>query len=230
MYLEKPTATWPPGGPEIPKPWPGIPPRPGVPGPGGPQPGVSPAPQPILPSWLEPASISLERELADRLLAQRIILVDGRLDEALASHVTVQLLLLDAQGNDPVTMQLSSADADLEPALALAGAIDLISAPVHVVARGTVRGPAIGVLAAAKQREAQRHTLFVLSTPHFSGDGTADQLAVLADQHARQLARFRDLIARATGRSDDEIAADLEAGRVFSADEAKDYGLVSRLL
>ncbi|MER7251553.1 ATP-dependent Clp protease proteolytic subunit [Kribbella sp. NPDC000426] len=222
MYVEKPAATW-PTGPEIPSPGPAIPPNPAVP----PQPGVSP--QPILPSWYEPTSISLEQELADRLLAQRTILVDGRLDDPLGSHVAAQLLLLDARGNEPITLQLSSSESELDAVLALTGAIDLIDAPVHVVARGTVRGPAVAVLAAAAQREAHRHTMFVLSTPQFRADGTADQLVAYADQHERQLARLRDLLARATGRSADEVAHDLDSGRILNAQEAKDYGLITQL-
>ncbi|GAA1575725.1 ATP-dependent Clp protease proteolytic subunit [Kribbella hippodromi] len=173
--------------------------------------------------------MSVEQELADRLLAQRTILVGGRLDDALAGHVTAQLLLLDADSNDLVTLHLSSADADLDAALSVAGAIDLISSPVHAVARGTVRGAAIAVLAAAAQREAQRHTMFVLSTPRFTAAGTADQLATLAEQHERQFARLLDLIANATGRPSTEIAADLDPGRVLNADEAKDYGLITNI-
>ncbi|WP_166677998.1 ATP-dependent Clp protease proteolytic subunit [Kribbella kalugense] len=199
-----------------------------MPGPRGPQPGVSP--QPILPSWYEPNSISLERELADRLLEQRTILVDGRLDDALASHVAAQLLLLDARSNDPITLHLSSSESSLDAALSVAAAIDLITSPVHAVARGTLRGPAIAVLAAAEQREAHRHTMFVLSSPHYSAEGTADQLAALADQHERQVARLRDLIAQATGRPADEIATDLDPGRILTAEEARDYGLITRLL
>jgi ATP-dependent Clp protease protease subunit len=229
MYLEKPAATWPPG-PEIPTPGPSIPPRPGVPGPAPAPAAPQPGPQPILPSWYEPTSINLERELADRLLAQRVILVDGRLDDALASHVAAQLLLLDARSNDPITLHLSSSESSLDAALSVAAAIDLITSPVHAVARGTLRGPAIAVLAAAAQREAHRHTLFVLSLPHFAAEGTADQLANLADQHERQVSRLRDLIAQATGRTSDEIAADLDPGRILTANEAKDYGLITRLL
>ncbi|MDX2969616.1 ATP-dependent Clp protease proteolytic subunit [Kribbella solani] len=191
------------------------------------RPGVNP--QPILPSWWEPASVSVEQELADRLLAQRTILVGGRLDDALASHVTAQLLLLDAAGNDPVTLHLSSTESDLDAALSVAGAIDLIESPVHAVARGTVRGAAIAVLAAATEREAQRHTMFVLSTPRFTADGTADQLATLADQHDRQFARLLDLVATATGRPATEIAADLDPGRVLNATEAMEYGLITRV-
>jgi ATP-dependent Clp protease protease subunit len=189
-----------------------------------------PAPQPILPSWYEPTSITLERELADRLLAERVILLGGRLDDTLANHVASQLLLLNAQGNEPVKLHLSATDADLDAALSVAAAIDLITAPVHVVARGTVRGAAIAVLAAAAQRKAHRHTTFVLSAPHFTAEGTTDELATLAEQHERQATRLRDLIAQATGRPADEVAADLDPGRVLDAEEAQTYGLITRLL
>ncbi|MEU8224124.1 ATP-dependent Clp protease proteolytic subunit [Kribbella sp. NPDC048915] len=222
MYIEQ----QPPGIPGPERPWPEIPTTPGVPG--VPR-TAGPEPRPILPSWYEPTSISIERELADRLLAERVILVGGRLDDALANHVASQLLLLDAQGNDPITLHLSASESGLDAALSVAGAIGLITAPVHAVARGTVRGAAIAVLAAAAQREAHRHTMFVLSTPKFTADGTAGQLAALADQHERQHARLLDLVATATGRSADEVAADLDAGRVLSAEEAVTYGLITGL-
>ncbi|MGZ0153402.1 ATP-dependent Clp protease proteolytic subunit [Kribbella sp. WER1] len=229
MYVEKQTAPHPRLGPapraEVPgRPWPE------VPGPGVPSKPEGPAPQPILPAWYEPVSVSVERELADRLLAERVILVGGRLDDGLAEHVAAQLLLLDAGGNEPVTVHLSAADSGLDAALSVAAAIDLIRAPVHVVARGTIRGPAVAVLAAAARRQAHKHTMFVLSVPPFTANGTADELAALAAQHDRELARLRDLISRATGRTPDEVTEDLTTGRVLSATEAQTYGLVADLL
>ncbi|TDW83852.1 MULTISPECIES: ClpP family protease [Kribbella] len=227
MYVEQQSDATVPGQPGIPgRPWPEIP---GVPRPGVPGTPERPAPQPILPSWYEPTSITLERELADRLLAERVILIGGRLDDLLANHIASQLLLLNAQGNDPVTLHLSSTESDLEAALSVAAAIDLITAPVNVVARGTVRGPAIAVLAAAEEREAHRHTTFVLSAPRFTAEGTADELATFSEEHDHQAARLRDLIAHATDRPADEVAADLETGRVLTAEDAQAYGLITRL-
>lgn len=214
MSLEDPIATWPPWPPEVP---PLRPPE-------------RPEPQPILPSWLEPAPVGLDRDVADRLLEQRVIVVGGRLDDSVASRVAAQLLLLDARETTPIAMHLACTDADLEPSLALAGAVDLVESPVHAIVRGTIRGPAVAVLCAAQHRAAHRHTMFVLLSPQFSGEGTAAVLATLADQHERQVARLRDLIVRATGRTAQEVAADLEAGRVLGADEATEYGLISHLL
>ena len=218
MSLRNPTASWPPGRPEIPPPWPPkVPPE-------------QPAPTPVLPSWLEPAPTALDRDVADRLLGQRVIVVGGRLDDAVASRVAAQLLLLDSHDADPITVHLACADADLEPSLALAGAIDLVESPVHAVVRGTLRGPAIAVLCAAQKRTAHRHTMFILLSPRFSGDGTTAELQTLADQHERQVARLQDLIVHATGRTSQEVAADLDSGRVLDADEARAYGLVTELL
>jgi ATP-dependent Clp protease, protease subunit len=214
MFTDHPTATWPPWPPEVP------PLRPSEPA----------VPKPILPSWVEPDPLRLDRDVADRLLDQRVIVLGGRLDDSMANRVTAQLLLLGARDDRPIELHLACTDADLEPSLALASAIDLVEAPVHAIVRGTLRGPAVAVLCAAQQRVAHRHTMFILLSPQVSGDGTAAELAALADQHERQVARLRDLIVRATGRAKQEVAADLEAGRVLGADEAKEYGLVSRLL
>jgi ATP-dependent Clp protease, protease subunit len=214
MSTDNPTATWPPWPPEVP------PLRPSEP----------PTPKPILPSWVEPDPFRLDRDVADRLLDQRVIVLGGRLDDSVANRVTAQLLLLAARDDRPIELHLACTDADLEPSLALAGAVDLVEAPVHAIVRGTLRGPAVAVLCAAQQRAAHRHTMFILLLPQVSADGTAAELAALADQHERQVARLRDLIVRATGRARQEVAADLEAGRVLGAEEAKEYGLVSRLL
>jgi ATP-dependent Clp protease protease subunit len=213
-----PTGTWPPWPPEVPPPWP----------PG--RPPETPAPKPILPSWVEPDPSLLDRDVAARLLEQRVIVLGGRLDDSAANRVTAQLLLLDARDDSAIELHLACSDADLEPSLALAGAVDLVGAPVHAVVRGTLRGPAVAVLCAAQQRAAHRHAMVILSLPQFSGEGTAGHLAALAEQHERQVARLRDLVATATGRAAPDVAADLEAGRVFSAEEAMEYGLVSRLL
>jgi ATP-dependent Clp protease protease subunit len=218
MSMDSSTATWPPWPPEVP---PLRPPS---------RPEEPPAPRPILPSWEEPNQPLWDRDVADRLLEQRVIVLGGRLDDPVASRVTAQLLLLGGRDARPIELHLACTEADLEPSLALAGAVELVEAPVHAIARGTLRGPAVAVLCAAQQRAAHRHTMFVLSLPQFTGEGTAGQLAGLAEQHERQVARLRDLITRASGRAVADVAADLEAGRVLSADEAIEYGLVNQLL
>ena len=218
----RPADTWPP---EVP---PFRPPGPPT-EPPGPQP--MPPPRPILPSWEEPDPGTFERDVANRLLEQRVITVSGRLDDALADVVTRQLLLLGRDNRRaPITMHLSCRESELGAALALADAVDLAGAPVRAVVHGTLHGPAVAVLCAAAERAAHRNAMVVLSLPEESGGGTASRLASLAEQHELQVGQLCRRIAQVTGRGEDEVAADLEAGRLLSAEEAKDYGLVDEVV
>ena len=63
-----------------------------------------------------------------------------------------------------------------------------------------------------------------------TAEGTATELAVLAEQHERQVARLCSRIAQVTGRRVDVVTADLRAGRVLSAEQALDHGLFDELL
>lgn len=212
--------TW-PWPPEIPPRFPPTPPS---------QP--TPTPVPILPTWEEPDSTWADRVLIDRLLEQRIIMVSGSLDGTVANRVTAKLLLLDRRDQSPIELHLSVDQAQLGASIALADTIDLVGAPVHAVVRGQLVGPAVAVLCAAQQRAAHRHALFRLQLPReaTSGSATADELAARAAQYEREVALVIDRVASATGREERLVYGDFQEGRVFTADEALEYGLVTRLL
>lgn len=212
---------WPP---EIPPLHP--PERPTEPLPPMPQPAPG-RPSRMLPTWEE--TEGRERDLADRLLDHRIILVGGVLDDAVADRVAGQLLLL-GRSHQPVEVHLSCPGSELGAALALADAVNLVDAPVHAVVRGVLKGPAVAVLCAAERRVAHRNALLVLSVPHLTAaGGTSEAVAAEAAQHEHQVAKLRRRITGATGRSDAEVAEDLTAGRLLSADEAVTYGLLQEL-
>ncbi len=187
MSLEKPAAnldaTWPPWPPEVP---PLRPPE-------------RPEPKPVLPAWLEPGPIGLDRDVADRLLEQRVIIVGGRLDDAVASRVAAQLLLLDARDTSPIDMHLACADAELEPSLALAGAIDLVESPVHAIVRGTLRGPAVAVLCAAQQRVAHRDRAGSSQRPRHRPGARGGRGEGLRLGHRVALTRPRDCVPATWG-------------------------------
>ncbi|MBD0293084.1 MAG: ATP-dependent Clp protease proteolytic subunit [Jiangellaceae bacterium] len=185
----------------------------------------------MLPSWEEPESRSLGADLAEQLLDQRVIVLGGRLDDAAANRAAAQLLLLSRRsGRTPIELNLACPEAELSAALALADTVELAAPPVHAVIRGTLAGAAIAVLCAAEERAAPRHALLVLSMPRTSAEGTAAQLANLAEHYERQVTRLRDTIVATSGRSAEDVTKDLENGRVLSGEEAFEYGLVNRLL
>ena len=164
--------------------------------------------------------------LAERLFDQRVVTLSGELDTDAVNRAVAELALLDATGNDPVRLRLSGVGADLEGALTLVDALDLVGVPVHATSLGTLSGPAVAVLAVADRRVAGAHAMVRLCEPRAPRGVPGHEVEAWAAEHARQLRRLQERLAAACGRSVDEVAGDMRAGRLLDAEEARAYGLV----
>jgi ATP-dependent Clp protease protease subunit len=216
--------TWPPR-PEPPRPEP----------PWRPEPFPRP---PWQPSWTPPvpgpvsASASLlvppTDWLAERLLDRRVVSLAGEVDAEAANRAVAELALLDASGDEPVQLRLSGVRADVDTVLTLVDALDLMGVPVHATCVGRLSGAAVAVLAVADSRVAGPHALLELREPPLGRGLPGLDLEQRAADHVRQVRRLQERLATACGRPVDEVAADMRAGRVLSAAEAQEYGLVDR--
>ena len=123
--------------PGIPRPgepgWPSRPSWPSIPGtpltPGGPDLPSAPAPDPgpVPPTrvWLDPHA-DWQGKLYERLLAKRIVLASGLLDDDAASRLSAQLLTLDAEQEGPIRLELQNLRAELPAALTVMGILDVL--------------------------------------------------------------------------------------------------------
>jgi ATP-dependent Clp protease protease subunit len=184
---------------------------------------------PRLPAFYEPWDDTPPDDVLGQLMARRVVLLTGPLDAAVADDTSARLLLLDQRSGEPISVHMSCPDGALDATLSLVATIDLIGADVHAVAAGTVSGAAIGAFAAATKRRAHPHTTFLMFEPKADLRGGSDQLAAAADQHRHQLQTLVERIATACGRDAALVADDLRAGRLLTAADAVDYGLVHDL-
>lgn len=220
MHPYDPIGQWPPEVPPYRPPWTPVEP---------PAPAPSPTPRPMLPTWEEPEP-SRQRDLADRLLDERIVVVSGDLDGQLANRTISQLLVL-GRNRNPIELHLTCERSQLAAALTLADAIDVVRSPVRAVVRGVLRGPAVAVLCACEHRVAHHNAMFILSLPSTGiSAGSAQEVVHLSQQLELQEEQLRTRIAAVSGRSDEQVAQDLRAGRFLTASEAKDYGLVEEVV
>jgi ATP-dependent Clp protease protease subunit len=168
--------------------------------------------------------------LLEQLLERRIVLVSGELHEALATRVCAQILALAARAEEPILMYLSSPDGELGAAITVMDTLDTVKPPVDAIVTGHLGGPSLGVLAAIDRRRAYQHATFCLSEPRTQFRGTADQVAVEAARARALLESLYERLSRATGRPVDELRRDARAGRLLTAAEAIEYGLVEGIV
>jgi len=198
--------------------------RPDRPGPPErPAPSPNPAIQPTR-VWFDQGQ--WPGRLYDRLLEQRIVMAHGMLNGEAATRLSAQLLTLDAEGTQPIRLELQGLGAELPAALSVMGVLDVVRAPVSAYVGGRISGPALGVLVAARHRYAYPNALLVLSEPRMSFDGTVTSVAAQEEQVRAMLGELFSRLSEVTGRDVGSIRADAERERLLTVDEAIGYGLL----
>ncbi len=214
---------FPPPGPGVP-PGPGRPPAPGVPGFPAAPPSV-PGPLPPARVWLEPGA-GWAGALYERLLAKRIVLASGMLDDEAAARLSAQLLTLDAERDEPIRLELQNLRAELSATVTVMGILDMMRVPVRACVSGEINGPALGVLASCPHRSAYPNATFVLAEPRVHFGGTVTAVTAREQQVTRMLDTLYFRLAEVTGREVDEIREDARRGRTLTTGQAMGYGLI----
>ena len=90
---------------------------------------------------------------------------------------------------------------------------------------------AVAILAAADRRLAFKHARIRLAEPRVAAvAGTADEVTAAAGQYLRELEELAVRLAEVTGQTRSRIEDDLSAGRILTADQARDYGLIDEII
>lgn len=226
--MSDPRASVSPRGENYPEfPWPTGPSVPGTPPPGRPAFPGAPEPGPVPPTrvWLDPHA-GLQDKLYERLLQQRIVLASGMLNDEAATRMSAQLLTLDAEGTEPIRLELQNLQAEMTAALTLMGVLDVVRAEVHAFAGGETGGPALGVLASCPRRLAYPNASFTVSEPRMRFGGTVTAVTAHEQQAKRMTDSLFYRIAEATGRDAEDIREDARRGRLLTVAEAIGYGLI----
>ena len=173
-----------------------------------------------------PASIS------DALLAQRRIMLGGGVDAGTLNHVVAQLMLLDGQSAEPVSLVVTGATGNLESSLGLLDTLAVMRAPVTIDLLGAIVGGPAAALTAAPglRRIGPTASLSLrLSAEPMAGTTNAD---VMAQEVARQQAvsmSVAERVAAASGQRVEWVLEEFDRGGPTNATEALARGLVDQI-
>jgi ATP-dependent Clp protease, protease subunit len=172
---------------------------------------------------------SLPDVLARRLFEARVVLLHGPLDDLAATRLSAEMMTLDADGDDPVSLRIDCPGAPLGPSLTLMDVIELLGVPVHALCLGQVAEGAIGLVAVCAERVALPSTRFALREPPGRLDAHVRDVERWAELHGSERRRFCERVAAAAGRPADVVQDDVERGLYLGAEEAMAYGLIDEV-
>jgi ATP-dependent Clp protease protease subunit len=181
----------------------------------------------------DPAKAAAKRtSLEERLFKARTILIYGGINQKLAETVSARLLALSADSDDPITVYINSQGGHVESGDTIHDMIKFVKPVVRVVGTGWVASAGALIYAAAQRenRISLPNTRFMLHQPSGGAGGTASDIAIMAKEIVRMRHRLNEIFARETGQPLERIQRDTERDYWMSAQEAKDYGLVGRIV
>jgi ATP-dependent Clp protease protease subunit len=182
---------------------------------------------------LDPAERGLSpAPVFGRLFAARQVLLFGEVTMGRAHAVTAQLLALASQSPDPITLVVHSPGGHVESADTIFDVIRFIEAPVTMLGSGWVAsaGALIFVAAEKSRRLCLPNTRFLLHQPLGGVGGPATDVEIEARQITLMRGRLNRIFSEATGQSLERILKDTDRNYWLSAEEAREYGLVDRIV
>ena len=168
----------------------------------------------------------------EKLFKSRAITLFGSIDDKLARSVTERLLALASDGDDPITLYISSPGGHVESGDVIYDMIKFIQPVVKVVGTGWVASAATTIYLAAEKenRFSLPNTRFLVHQPLGGARGDATDIAIQAEQIVKMRARINQLIANETGQPLDRVAQDTDRDYWMTVEEAVEYGIVGKVI
>ena len=202
-------------------------PQPGQPGEPGTQPpdeAEEDSPRPTSSRWTD--------SIRNRLFRARTLIISGEVTQKLASEVMGQLLAMDADSEDPITVFINSQGGHVESGDTIHDMIRFVRSPVRMVGTGWVAsaGALIYVAVPRERRFSLPNTRFLLHQPAGGTRGTAADVEIEAKEILKMRERLNRVFAEQTGQPLERIVDDTHRNFWLGAAEAVEYGLVGSII
>jgi ATP-dependent Clp protease, protease subunit len=162
----------------------------------------------------------------------RFVMVFGEIDDKMARATSERLILLAQESDAPINMLVSSPGGHVESGDAIHDMIRFVRAPVTTIGSGWVASAGTHIfLAAPKDRRVcLPNTRFMIHQPSGGAGGRASDIAIQAQEIIKMRERIARVIAKETGQKLERVLIDIDRDHWMSAQEAIEYGLVSRVI
>ena len=172
-------------------------------------------------------------DIYSRLLKERIIFLDGEVNDASASVIVAQLLFLEAEDpNKDIHLYINSPGGSVTAGMAIYDTMNYIKCDVSTICIGMAASMGAFLLSsgAKGKRYALPNAEVMIHQPSGGAQGQATEIKIVAEHILRTRNKLDKILAANTNQPLEVIARDTERDYYMSADEAKEYGIVDTVI
>ncbi len=177
--------------------------------------------------------MGLDDHIYNRLLKERIIFLGSEVRDENANAICAQLLLLAAEDPEKdIRLYINSPGGSVTAGMAIFDTMQFVQPDIATVAMGLAASMGQFLLSAGTpgKRYATPHARIMMHQPSGGIGGTASDIKIQAQQMLHIKKQMGELIAEHTGQTPEQIEADSDRDRWFTAEQAKDYGFVDHVV
>ena len=172
-------------------------------------------------------------DIYSRLLKERIIFLTGPINSTIASLVSAQLLFLESENNTKdIYLYINSPGGIVADGLAIYDTMQYIKPAVSTLCIGQAASMGSFLLAAGAkgQRMSLPNARIMVQQPSAGFQGQATDIEIHANEILKTKKRLNEIYSKHTGQSVEKIKDALERDKFMSADEAKSFGLIDKVV
>jgi len=171
-------------------------------------------------------------DIYSRLLKDRIILLNGEINDNTSNSIVAQLLYLDSLNHDDISLYINSPGGSITSGLAIYDTMNFIKSDVSTICVGMCASMAAFLLSSGKK--GKRYTLpngeVMIHQPLGGAQGQATEIKIAAERILKLKAKLNNILSKNTNQDIKKIELDTERDYFLDSTEALNYGLVDKIL
>ena len=171
-------------------------------------------------------------DIYSRLLKDRIILLNGEINDNLSNIIVAQLLYLDSLNHDTINLYINSPGGSITAGMAIYDTMNYIQSKVATICIGISASMAAFLLSSGhpKMRYALPNSEIMIHQPLGGAQGQATEIKIAAERIIKLKNKLNYILAKNTGKDIQQIEHDTERDYFLSAEEALSYGIIDTIL
>ncbi len=187
----------------------------------------------LIPTVIE-KEINGERsyDIYSRLLKDRIIILNGEINDTTANIIVAQLLYLDSESNEDISLYINSPGGSITAGMAIYDTMNFIKSKVSTICIGIAASMAAFLLSSGEKgkRLALPNSEVMIHQPLGGAQGQATEIKIAAERILKLKEKLNKIMAKNTGQPLEKIQQDTERDYFLSSKDAKNYGLIDKII